>query len=238
MIGKRTGLLALCGVVFALTAFTATAAHAEVGANWLVLDSNGVLKTSLEASLVMETETIQIQHTKIAGISVLFECKKASGENTVISAGGTLTGKMKSSECITKLNGVTSAACEPKAEGKEKGVIKSNALHGVIELHELANGTKDDVLRVLPNSGETFATMEMGEECAIGEKVPTIGKLTLRDCQGLFLTHLVEHLFEIGPLTELWSISKTPEHLSTILGSAWARLGGAHAGLKFAGDPA
>ena len=104
-------------------------------------------------------------------------------------------------------------------------------------MHELAGGVKDDLLSILPDEGETFATIEMGPECAIGQKVNVIGKATLKDCEGLALTHLVKHLVEVGPLTELWVISKTPEHVATILGSVWAFLTGEHVGLKFSGDP-
>ncbi len=66
-----------------------------------------------------------------------------------------------------------------------------------------------------------------------------IGSLTLKDCENLALTHLVEHLVEqFTPLTELWTISKTTEHKATLLGSAWAFLTGEHEGLKWSGDPA
>lgn len=234
---SRLGLLAVCSAVLGLMAFGTALAHAEEKALWLILDSNGVLKTKLEASLGLEAESVQVIHTKIAGTSTLFECKKTEGVGAVIKAEGKLSGKMKNSECITKINGILSTACEPRV-GKEKGVTISNNLIGLIELHELAGGVKDDVIRYKPEVGETFGTIEMGEECAIGEKVPVIGKMTLKDCENQFLTHLVKHLLEVGPLTELWVISKTAEHAVVTLGSSWAFLLGAHTGLKFAGDPA
>jgi hypothetical protein len=62
----------------------------------------------------------------------------------------------------------------------------------------------------LPDTSETYATLEFGAECAIGEKVPVIGKLRYKDCENLALTHLVKHLVEVGPLTDLWTISKLP----------------------------
>jgi hypothetical protein len=87
-------------------------------------------------------------------------------------------------------------------------------------------------------ASETLATIEMSEECAIGTKVPLIGKFTVKDCEGLSLKNLFEHLIEVGPLTELWTISKTAEHVATLLGSAWAFLYGAHLNKQFSGDPA
>jgi hypothetical protein len=66
-----------------------------------------------------------------------------------------------------------------------------------------------------------------------------IGSLAFKDCQDLALVHLREHLGEVfTPLTQLWTISKTEEHKSLLLGSAWARLTGEHEGLNWSGDPA
>jgi hypothetical protein len=241
MIRSRFGLLGLCAVVFGVMAFGATAAHAEKGAKWLLAEKapNSGLITFLKASVGLEAETVGILHSKIAGIAVLFECKKLEAINANLEAEGSVNkgAKIKFSECITKLNGATSSPCEPKAGGTEKGVINTAAGHALIELHELAGGVKDDIVKILPDEGKTFATIEMSEECAIGEKVPVIGKATLKDCEGLALTHLVKHLVEIGPLTELWTISETPEHVATILGSAYAFLTGVHTGFKFSGDP-
>lgn len=234
---SRLGLLGLCVMAFASMVLSASTAQAEVGAKWLVLTSNGVLKTDLAASFGVEAETTQVMHTKIVGVSVLFECTKVEGVGTTSGSEGKVSGKARYSGCITKLNGVTSAACEPRT-GTEKGVITQNASHGLLILFELAGGVKDDIVKVLPDTGETFVTIQMGEECALGEKVPVLGKMTLKDCENLGLTHLVKHLWEVGPGTELWVISKTAEHTITVLGSSWVFLTGAHLGLKFSGDPA
>jgi hypothetical protein len=226
-------------MVFGLMAFSASA---QASGQWLFAEKapNSGLVAFLEATVGLEAETPGVLHSKIAGIAVLFECTTLQTVGATLKASGTIgTGaKIKFSGCITKLNGATSAPCQPKAGGTEAGVINTNAGHGLIELHELAGGVKDDVVKILPDVGETFATIEMSAECAIGTKVPVIGKATLKDCENLSLTHLVKHLVETGPLTELWVISKTAEHVSTILGSAWAFLTGAtHTGLKFSGDP-
>jgi hypothetical protein len=249
MTRTRLGLLGLCAVVFGLMAFSATAAQAEVGAKWLFAEKGAGTKLVpfLEATVGLEAETVGVLHTKIAGVEVLFECKKLATVSATLQANGSVGGgaKIKFSECETFLNKKLSIPCEPFV-GAEKGVITTQAGHALIELHKLASGVLDDIVRILPDDvggkpSEIFAIIRMGPECAIGEEVPVLGKATLKDCVSneQFLTHLVKHLVEIGPLTELWTISKTAEHVAEILGSSWAFLNGAaHVGLKFSGDPA
>jgi hypothetical protein len=229
--------------------FGATAAQGTVGAKWLVLKTNGALMSESEVnegtiSVALEAETTGILHTKIAGVTVLFECTKIGFEKAFLLANGSIGeskgfvkgSKVQFSGCITKLNGVTSKACQPTAKFFESGVIRTNTGHALLVLHELVSGVRDDFVQFLPDTGETFATIEMSEECSIGEKVPIIGKLLIKDAFSA-LTHLTHHLIEVGPLTELWSISKTPEHIATVLGSAFASLGGAGFTLSWAGDP-
>jgi hypothetical protein len=224
-------------MVFGLMAFSTSA---QASGQWLFAEKapNSGLVAFLEASLGLEAETTIVVHTKIAGISVLYLCPIAETLNFRLKANGSIgSGALIDFLfCLTHLNGVISKACEPIGGGKA-GVIKTTELHGLIELHELTGGVKDDVVRLLPDSGETVAIIEMSAECAIGTKVPLIGKVVLKDCENLALTHLVKHLVEIGPLTEIWAISKTAEHVATILGSMWAFLTGAHEGLKFSLDP-
>jgi hypothetical protein len=218
----RIKVLGLCALIVASMAIAANSAQA---AQWLVLESlNGnIIEVGV---LSLEKDGLEVLHSKIAGVTVLFECSTSALINANIASGGKVAegAQVKYSECITKLNGSTSAACEPKAGGKEKGVIITNKGHAVVVLHELADKTKDTLLQVLPDSGETFATIEMGEECSIGEKVPVIGKAFFKDCQGDFPTHLERHLVEPGPLTELWTISKTAEHVATLKGSEWLKV--------------
>lgn len=242
--------------------FTAAGVQAETGARWLVLKTLGggggvMSETELNAggvTLELQTDTATVLHTKIAGIAVLFECQKVQMLKGVLKAEGKVaTGmQVKFGECITKLNGATSSACKPFV-GVESGGIITTRLHGLIELVTLeVVGTKDDGLKVLPDNvvnkegkevaSETLANIEMGEECSIGEKVPVIGKVTLKDCFGNlgFLTHQLEHLVEVGPRTELWTISKTAEHVATLLGSSLVGLGIDGTGFNhfWSGDPA
>jgi hypothetical protein len=238
------GLLGLCAVVFGVMAFSG-AAQAEVGAQWLFAEKGAGTKLVpfLEASAQFEIDQKVVLHTKIAGLATLLLCPTITLENAVLKANGGIGegAKIKLSGCVFDLNGVESKACEPRNGGTEAGVVKTKGVHGLIILHKLPSEIVDDLLLILPDSGETLVTFETGEECSIGEKVNLIGKFTIKDCEGRSLTHLVKHLVEVGTaaeLTELWMVSKTAEHETSILGGAWASLAGAHLGLKVSGDPA
>ncbi len=244
MTRSRLGLMGLCVALFGVMAFGTASAQATVGAHWWILNSAGTVKTdaaSLTAKLNLKVDTLPVLHTKIAGATVLLECTGISLNKANLLANGSIgesAGNVKGVDfkftgCITKINGATSAPCQPKSEGVA-GVILSKRFHGLIILH--TEGV--ELIQIIPDEGETLATMESSAECAIGAKVPIIGKLTFRDCLGQFKTHVVEHLWEAGQLTELWAISKTEEHKMTILGSFWAFLEGVHAGLKWAGEAA
>jgi hypothetical protein len=251
------GLLGLCAVVMGLMALNTGMASATVGANWLILtgakNEKGelIVKTGAElhAAVGLEKETTGVLHTKILGFTVLYECEKIEAINANLLANGSIgkelngEGKpvgaqIRFSECITRLNGEINESCKPNAGGTESGVIKTTTGHGLIVLHEPKAGEKVELTSILPDTGETFAIIESTKACPIGIKVPVIGKATLKDCEGLFLKHLLKHLVEIGPLTELWTISKTEEHVATILGSAWAFLLTPHNGMLWGGDPA
>ena len=134
---------------------------------------------------------------------------------------------------------MTQPACEPHT-GTKKGVILSNLSKGLIVLHELKpSGEKDALVRLEPVVGETFVTVETAEECSIGEKIPIIGKLYIKDCENRFKDDtLSDHLIEQGPLTELWAFNKTTEHIANIDGSALVHLVAEHLDLPWAGLPA
>jgi hypothetical protein len=250
MLRSRLGLkaLILCGILASLSAFTAAGAQATPGAHWwLVKPTDGKL-VELTATALLTQEGTGKLLTKIAGITVVFECTSGAStggqvekEGSVSKSNGGFT--IKFSGCTTKLNGATSAPCVPNNEGKESGVIKTKLLHGLIELHELSpGGPKDHLVKILPvaekvlGEDKPFATIEMGAECAIGTKVNVIGKLRVKECSPhTLLEHLETHLFEQGPLTELFAISRTAEHASTLDGSVTALLTGEHKDWKFSG---
>jgi hypothetical protein len=241
---SRFGLLALCAVVFGVMAFGAAGAQAEPLANWLILMANGEVLTGaqLNATVNAETDKTGILLTKILGIKTEITCPTFEIIGGKLIKEGTISaGKLKFSGCTTRLNGVTNANCVPHSAGAGAGVVETDTATGLIKLHELKpSGVKDETVLFLSTREDMrFALLEMSELCPIGEKVPIIGgEFSIKDCEGLFLKHLVKHLVEeFAPLTTIWAISKTEEHIATIDGSAWAFLTGEHKGLAFAGDP-
>lgn len=244
MTRTKLGLLGLCAIVFGLMAFNASGAQAE--GKWVILNPENVAK-ELAATLELEKdkslEGIEhyILHSEILKIKTLFLCTGIKAVNAQIFGAGAIgaAGKEEGSKvlfsgCVTLLNGVAAPECTPKDPEDGSGFIVTKPGHALAALHELADKTKDDIVIVLPDVGETFATIATGAACPIGTSVPVIGKLALQDCEKMALIHLVKHLVEpFEKLTELFTISKTAEHAATLLGSAWAKLGGEHAGLKW-----
>jgi len=235
--------LALCGLLLGLMAFTAGTAQAEPNSHlWTVNPETGLLKDLSVIILAKLDKKIPLTLTsKIAGVSVVFTCTELELTGAKSEANGTISkgAKVIFTGCTTKLNGATSAACEPVSGGK-KGVVVTKPGHALIRLDILKGPpeVKHDVIEVLPDEGEIFATIEMGEECSIGEKVNVIGpRVQYRDCENEFLVHKVEHLVEIL-LQELWVISKTAEHVATLGGSFMLYLGGEHLNLKWSIEPA
>jgi hypothetical protein len=234
--------LALCGMVVGLMmAFGSVSAQAEPEAHWWIVNLEGKL-VELDATLGAELEKNDGSLlTKISGVSVQFLCTAQTLIGGILTKPGSSKkgAKVKYSGCTTKLNGTESKPCVPKNAGTEEGVIVTKGVHFLLILHLLKEtGLTDHRILVLPDEGETFATIEMGKECSIGTKVPVIGPhLVLKDCENLLLVHLVTHLLEEDKeLTELWTISKTEEHKATLDGSVLVFLTGEHKGLKWSGE--
>ena len=233
----RLKLLGLSAMLLGLMAFGAGSAQAETGANWMVNGSNVTSTLLPTLQLAIENEDASLL-TKIGGSPVKFLCKEASLIGAKLELSGTLTsgGKVKFSGCKTFLiiEGVEkeSTACIPKGGGEGPGSILSNPGKGLLKLHE----TKP-VTEITPVSGETFATMEFGEECSLPETVPVKGILFIKDCKGEGEKELVTHLIEQGPLTHLYVISDTAEHAANIDGSANVALAGEHVNMKWSGLP-
>jgi hypothetical protein len=195
----------------------------------------------LEASVGAEIDAAMVLHAlRAPGVEVLFLCTALQAEGAKLKANGSVGEgfKITFSGCSTDVNGSPNSLCVPTDKVAGKGKIVTNSLHGLIVLHKLANGVKDDLFSIAPDTGETLALIEMPVECILGTKAPVFGKVVLEDGEGLALTHLIKHLVKAGPLTELWAFSTAPSQTATLLGSAWTLLLGAHAGLQFSGDPA
>jgi len=228
--------LVLCAMVIGVMAFGVTAAH---GSEWLLAKLNGGKIESigfLPAPIQVTPEVLVVSHSKLFGLDWLVECSAVSIVDGALQAAGAL-GRLPGvisgiraimKGCKTRISGVTSKACEPNAGGKEPGVIKSNLGHGEI--------VSENIVRLSPDTGETYATIEMGEECSIGEKIPVLGSLFVKDADNGFLQYKFEHRIEVDPIKSLlYSISKTEEHRLSILGVIRVFLEGTHKGLDFSG---
>jgi hypothetical protein len=244
MVRSRLGLkiLGLCAVLVGMFAVT-SAAQAEVNAFWLV---NGAkISTTLNPTLEAETDKVGTLLTTLGGQLIDLTCQKTktvTGAH-LIEPLGQATGKLIFHECdflSLKEKGspaVLQKACEPFV-GVNKGLIETENITGLIKLHE-----GQPTLLATP-TGELFAKINLGPECAFGEflkigkgknKAGTVleSEFSLKDCEGKALTDLVKHLVEELPaLTALYV--NGGETKATIDGSAWAFLGGVHAGLTFA----
>jgi hypothetical protein len=242
MTRTKLGLLGLCAVALSLMVFSAAGAQAEKGARWLILTSGGVLKegSTLNAPLNVRKDIFNspfVLHSEILKIKVLFLCESISianakllAEGSIGQAPGFVSGStITFSFCTTDLNGVFASECTPVGS-----TITTNPGHALLVL----GAAGERLVKVLPDIGETLATITLPAACPIGTKVPLIGKINLKDCENLMSTHLFEHLVEQGPGTELFTISKTAEHAATLLGSAWVALFGEDINLKWSGDPA
>jgi hypothetical protein len=234
----RLKALGLCALVLGLMAVAAGPAQAEVGAHWNVSGKsiNGTGLKPLVQIKELENKTATIL-TKILGSLYHILCTAVTLIGFVLLDNGGGSGKIKFTGCIAIVNGVVQKACEPKLEGVA-GVIETSLLKSLLVLHKLENGTVDTLDRIEPNEGETFTTIQSSETCAVGGKIPTKGKVFIKDCKNEFQTELVDHLLEEGPLTHIFVISDTPEHQAKLDGSLIFTLAGAHAGLKWSGTPA
>ena len=249
MTHTKLGLLGLCAVMLGLMAFS-TAAQATTGSKWLILTSGGVLKegSTLHASVGLEKDTSTlVLHSEILKIEVLFVCTEVKAVEAKLLANGSIGkeegvvsgSKVLFSGCTTELNLKPAPECTPTDPTDGAGFIVTKPGHALLVL----GASAEDLVKILPDviaMEPEFARIILPAPCPIGTSVPVIGKLNLKDCQGMALTHLVKHLVEEGPGSGLFTISLTAEHAAKLLGSAWAFLvnSGAevHEGLKWSGD--
>lgn len=241
MIRTKLGILGFCTVIFGPMAFDATGAQAA--GTWIILNAESKEKTATELPAVLEFEKDKsfefehyILHTEIIKIKVLFLCTTIKAVNARLLPEGNIgekptvvaNSKVLFSGCETILNGVPSPECRPTDPEEGSGVIVTKPLHAAAVLHELTFGIQDDILIVLPDVGQLFATVTFPENCLF-TTIPINGELALLDGQNLALTHLIKHLLqEFLPLSKLWAITNTVEHRVSLLGGVWALLGGEH----------
>jgi hypothetical protein len=178
-------LLGLCALVVGLMAIGASAAQAEEsGGKWTFINGSGVLSELPDSEpfgIRLDATSVTLL-TEILKKKVEFTCTSLEAVEGKLIKGGTVLGKLTFKGCITKIGGATQKACEPNAEGKNPGVIKTNKIKGTLLLHKLTSGVKDKIIIAEPDTGETFfATVQMSELCSIGESVPVGGKFAIVD---------------------------------------------------------
>jgi hypothetical protein len=232
MMRAKLGLLGLCAVVLGLMAFSASPAHA---AKWLILNAKGELKTGTELKATFSAELEDVHVTvlvpDILGAHFSFLCSAKELIGALGSDGSVLSGlKALFKGCKVLLDGTLNEACEPHSAGSPVGTVETASLKGL--LVSVGGAAR---IRIEPETGETFANINMGEECPIGETLPVKGVLYLVD--NALATHSVRHL-STGDLvnTDLWVLNKILAHKIIITGASEMFLTGAHKGLKWSGD--
>jgi len=261
MVRSRLGLkaLGLCALVLGLMAFASSAAQAEPGSTWSVLNTEATPKLFLipgandllpQVNIALENNTAELLFTTAGGTKVAILCTSANFDEggRLQATGGISLGRILFKGCLTKLNGVTSGACKPSGggTGAASGEILTEKGKGLITLDKLPNGELDEYVRIIPENskGETtklFSKIELGPECSIGESVPveaeTLGDgLWIKDCgpepNKSALEYKVIHLIEQALReTTLLALGRP----ATIDGSANAFLVGEHLNFKWRG---
>lgn len=221
-----------------LTAFLSSGDQAI--AKWTYINpANGELKTFTSTLLpLVESKvdtTVSLDFTTGGGTSVTFTCSAftVSGEPKLLENGTISTGIATFTGCETFLNGKLSAACLLKTGGNPFDTVGTNQVTGSLVLH--GSGQAILMKPTVENAkGELiFTTIELGEECSIGERVSVTGYLMLGSSPSSpFSEHAMEHLLEGLPGLKLLSVLGQP---ASLLGTAWMFLGGAHKGIKWAG---
>jgi hypothetical protein len=262
MIRSRLGLkvLGLCALALGLMAFVASAAQAEELAHWNIINAKSELVQVNETNKLfaqleinkIENETATLLFTTAGGTKVGILCKTAKfDEGGLLQAhGGISLGRILFEGCVVLLNEKLSPGCQAHTTGQANGKILTEKGKGLIVL-DVVGGVTEDYTKIVPDPVEgkeslTFAKIEMGEECSIGELVEVKAKadgegLWIKDCAAegktskeRFLEESKEHLIEES-LHGLVALGQP----ATIDGSALVRLAitGEHNGLKWGGTP-
>ncbi len=219
------------GVCYMLLVFLVVGANVAQAKKMIIWRVNGANISTAKLS-----PSVQVQETPgkdliflgtIKSNKVEILCTAASFSGVLLEMEG-LTGRnaqIRFSGCVTKINGVTSAPCEPHV-GTEKGVLATSVLTNSFTLFE-GTGT----FSLAPLTGETFATINPAEEkvCTLGTSIPVLGSLSLA---APLKTESATHAFSLGSSTALWLVSKTEEHKVTVDGGSFVLgLSGEHSAM-------
>jgi hypothetical protein len=176
-------------VALGLMAFFAAGAQAEAGAAWMVNGSN--ITSNVEVEAASESATTILESIGSSTVAIL--CKKLVVDDGLLEPGGKGSGTLLFSLCETFIAKKLSTACKPKEP------IVAEAL-SLLVLHELAGGTKDDLVEFFPHAGKSFTNIHFSELCTLevneGAGVPITGHILVKDCQKALLTEQATHLIE------------------------------------------
>ena len=215
-----------------LLGLMAISAGSAQAAKWLILNSKGEVKTGTELPAEVKGEleegTTGVLLATILGLETEILCSAGELIGIKLEAAGALTngGKVKFTGCDVKLGGELNEECEAHSAGKAVGTIETLEGKGLLELILGAGMTK-----LVAKTGTTLVTVEMGNGCPLGTKVPIAGALVLEDSE--VETHKVVHLIKENTAhSTLTALGKSAK----IDGSALVSLAGSHAGLAWSGD--
>lgn len=246
MTRTKLGLLGLCAVVVGTMAMSTGSAQGAT-LSWLILNSPGTTATELLASLAGEIDSSHLTLlTKILKLMVSITCTNFELVNFNITGVGQIEagGQIKYTGCAAYTGAPplgTGLPCTVHTTGQAAGTILTNKLKGKLSLHTLTGGGSEVLAEIRPEVGSVIVVIRvLGGECALPEENPISGPsgsgaVFVKDCLNQATTHVLRHLVEQGPLTSLTTGADTVEHLETsVIGSAWVKLSGAHAGLNWA----
>lgn len=245
MIRSQHGFKAVgsLGLIVGLIIFAAGIAQAEIGSTWEVKTAGGTVVaipgTNDLLPLVQiksfENNTASLLFRTASGTNVEVLCQTGELlENVRMTAnGGFSLGKALFHGCITKLNGVLAVHCEPFT-GANKGLIETKKATGLIILHLTGVGANvETLIKVTPDVGTELMTINLGEECLIGESFTVAGSIAFKDVGGLG-TLSVEHTLQQGASTSITAEGQP----ATLDGNIKVKLVGAgHEGLEWQGLP-
>jgi len=242
MTGSRFRLkaLGLCALVVGLMALSAGSAQATVGSSWFLGGAGLSEPLKPEAQATLESNMGSLLTTLGGkGIHILCTAMKLIGM-VIFNPGGGALGKADFSGCefleLVTPGGATkkNAFCTPSAEGVS-GLIITNYIKGLIELHEPSAGVKEGFVKFSPDTGTISATIHLGEECAFGENLKIGGTIGVRDCNQEFTVEKTPHLFE--PVLQSLVVNEGTT-AATLDGSANVRLTGIPHEKLWSGKPA
>ena len=225
------GLLAL-----AIVLLGGSIARAEVGANWLVKGAkvSALLKPKVVVQEIEKAEPPLRASFEVFGGVEEYTCTKLELIEFALLTEGSSTGKIRFTGCNIFFKGVK-LGCPPEVKG-ELGVIETSQLKALLVLHKLKEGATDPLVRVEPSEkGKWLAEINISEECTFGNGAIG-GVVFLKDHNGALATEALTHLFEEGPLTQVYYIEE--KHPATLQGKVVLGLGGEHVNLNWSGSPA